>query len=390
MKRMLKGITWDHSRGYDPLAAGATAFSALHPDIEVHWSRRSLTAFGEQPIEVLARQFDVLVVDHPFCGTAVATGCLIDLAGLMPDTMLRELAKDAVGPSCESYCYSGSVLALPTDAAAQVSAYRPDLLSGLGASLPAQFSETMDLAVAARANGKWIGVPLGYVDAACCCLSLLAGLGCRLDELGTVALDRIALGEALNALAYLAAASHPSSLQSNPIQMLDRMAAEDDIVYVPYVFGYSNYSRRESGGRVRFGNVAGPGSDPEAGSLLGGAGCAISSSCNDLDAARLYLEFVHAAGHQRGLYFDAGGQPGRRSAWTDERVNAQSFNYFLDTLPTLTKSYRRPRHQGFVPFMSVIGSAINIWLQDSGSSAALLDTIVRAYESSFKRRTVLA
>jgi multiple sugar transport system substrate-binding protein len=78
-KRVLKGMTWDHPRGFDPLARGVPGFSAEHPDIEVTWTRRSLRDFGVQPVEVLAESYDLIVIDHPFCGRAQATGCLIDL-----------------------------------------------------------------------------------------------------------------------------------------------------------------------------------------------------------------------------------------------------------------------------------------------------------------------
>ena len=390
MTRFLKGITWGHPRGYDPLIAGALAFRAVAPDIEVQWSQRNLTAFGEQPIEMLARQFDLLIVDHPFCGVAAATRCLIDLGSLIPGLLLRELEQDSVGPSTESYRYAGGIWALPTDAAAQVAAYRPDLLSAIRGGLPARLSDTMALAARARAQGKWIGIPLGFIDAACTFLSLLAGLGCRLDEQGSATLDRRALAEVLDILASLAAAAHPSSLKCNPIQMLEQMSKEDEIVYVPYVFGYSNYSRLDSAGRLRFTNVAGPGSDPQAGALLGGAGCAVSAHCTDPAAAAAYLEFVHTKEHQMGLYFDAGGQPGRLSAWTDERVNELSHDYFRSTLPTLKKSFRRPRHKGFVPFMSNIGKSINTWLGSGGSSATLIEIISRAYESSFDRPAAIA
>src|SRR3546814_2818439 len=70
----LKGITWDHPRGYDPLAGSLAGFRAAHPDIEVSWERRSLRDFGEAPIDVLADRVDLIVVDHPFSGRAQASG----------------------------------------------------------------------------------------------------------------------------------------------------------------------------------------------------------------------------------------------------------------------------------------------------------------------------
>ena len=42
-------------------------------------SSRSLEAFGDQPLEDVADQYDLIVIDHPFCGRAERTGCLTPL-----------------------------------------------------------------------------------------------------------------------------------------------------------------------------------------------------------------------------------------------------------------------------------------------------------------------
>ena len=122
------------------------------------------------------------------------------------------------------------------------------------------------------------------------------------------------------------------------------------------------------------------GADPVAGSLLGGAGCAITRSCRELQAATTYLSFVHDAEHQRGAYFDFGGQPGRRSAWVDERVNRSCNGFFANTLETLDKSYRRPRFTGFVPFMEAAGHAINGWLREGGERRQVVETLRHSYD----------
>ena len=132
MARVLRGVTWDHARGYDPLAKGVPLFTAKHPDYEIEWTRRSLRDFGVQPVDVLAEQFDILVIDHPFCGRAKATGCLLNLRPLFPAEFFVMLERESVGASTRSYDYADGVWGLPTDAAAQVASYRPDLLAALG------------------------------------------------------------------------------------------------------------------------------------------------------------------------------------------------------------------------------------------------------------------
>jgi multiple sugar transport system substrate-binding protein len=100
----------------------------LHPEVELVWENRSLMAFGDEPLEKVADRFDLLVIDHPFCGTAEATGTLAPLDDLLAADELAALASDAVGPSHVSYSYHGRQWALATDAACQVAAVRDDLL----------------------------------------------------------------------------------------------------------------------------------------------------------------------------------------------------------------------------------------------------------------------
>lgn len=64
----LRAITWNHTRGYLPMVARAQRFSELHPEIEIDWDKRSLQEFADFPVSKLAQQFDLLVIDHPFCG----------------------------------------------------------------------------------------------------------------------------------------------------------------------------------------------------------------------------------------------------------------------------------------------------------------------------------
>jgi multiple sugar transport system substrate-binding protein len=177
-KRRLQGITWDHPRGFDPLAKGVAGFSRLHPDIEVDWTRRSLRDFGVQPIEALAERFDLIVIDHPFCGRAKATGCLLDLKPHLDPSFLAGLDRASVGASTRSYHYGGGVWALPTDAASQVASYRPDLLAALGYDGPPRdFAAVIELAKAARRADKWIAIPACQSDAACLIATLSANLG---------------------------------------------------------------------------------------------------------------------------------------------------------------------------------------------------------------------
>lgn len=359
MTRTVRGITWDHPRGYDCLAANVDLFRETHPDIEVIWERRSLKQFGEQPIDVLAERYDLIVVDHPFVGHAAATGCLVDVRPIVGDGLIERTLGDSVGASARSYHWNGGVYGLPTDAAAQVASYRPDLLAGIRSEPPRTHDEVLTLAAKARGHGKTIATPACPTDAMCLVLTFAANLGSPLAEDAAEFLDGPALDGALGRVEELVAASHPRSVEWNPIQAYDAASAGDDIVYVSYAFGYSNYARSGRPRPLAFTDVAGPGRDPVAGALLGGAGCAVTRSARDLEAIAAYLRFVHDPAHQQGPYFDTGGQPGLRSAWTDDRTNRASGNFFRGTLQTLDKSYLRPRFDGFVPFFEEGGAIVN-------------------------------
>src|SRR5438034_825675 len=116
----LRGLGWDHERCTAPMRACTEEWERLHPDLELVWENRSLTAFGDEPLEDVAHRYDLLVIDHPFCGTARATGTLIPLERILAPDVLASLAADAIGPSHDSYSYDGSQWGLATDAACQV------------------------------------------------------------------------------------------------------------------------------------------------------------------------------------------------------------------------------------------------------------------------------
>ena len=76
---VLRGITWDHVRGFGGLRAASEAYRKIRPDVSIEWTARSLQTFADHPLEELARRFDLLYVDHPAIGEAVARACLVPL-----------------------------------------------------------------------------------------------------------------------------------------------------------------------------------------------------------------------------------------------------------------------------------------------------------------------
>ena len=133
----LRGMTWDHPRGYEPLHACSAAWRE-RTGVQIEWERRSLQDFESFPVAELAARYDLIVIDHPHVGQVTRAGCLVPLeTGTGSDAVFA-----AVGASLQSYRFEERLWALPIDAAAQVQAWRPDRL----AAPPADWAAVLELA----------------------------------------------------------------------------------------------------------------------------------------------------------------------------------------------------------------------------------------------------
>jgi multiple sugar transport system substrate-binding protein len=369
----LKGLTWDHPRGYAPLIAGAREYRQSHPDVEISWDRRTLREFGEAPIEQYADRYDLIIVDHPFVGFAAAHDVLVDLAPYVDEHERDVFARDSVGPSWKSYWYRQGLWALPIDAATQVACYRPDLLSQLSRPPPATFEDVLKLAATARARGRSVIVPACAIDAISLVFTLSANLGHPISEAADPFLKSGVAREILQRLHALIAAAHPKSVDWNPIQVYDFMVSSSDAVYCPWGFGYSNYSRRGVPVPLKFTDAPAAGNIGCAGTMIGGTGVAVTLSCAHRDAAVAYAKWLVSIEHQRGAYFREGGQPASLAAWTDPANDAEANGFFSGTLKTLQSVYLRPRFDGFVRFFESAGIEINRCLRGDLSDQKLVD-----------------
>lgn len=378
----LLGTTWGHTRGYAPMAATAHAYHLDHPEVSIHWEKRSLQDFADFPIEVLAETHDLVVVDHPSVGSSAASGCLLPLEELLPAESLATLAKQSVGKSHLSYNYNGHQWALAIDAASHVSAYRADLLEKLGIPVPKTWAEVLALARELRRCGQTaVAVPLIPVDSFMCFYTLCASSGedpFSKDERCVV--SRETGLRVLGLLSEILPLCHSESLAWNPINVLDRMSSTDEVTYCPWLFGYSNYSRKaDSAFRCRFANIPTLNGGVPQGAILGGAGLAISSRCRNPKAAADYAVYVASADCQRSIYFESGGQPGNSAAWRDPLVNQASNGFFVATLDTLTHAYMRPRYAGYIHFQTQAGLIIHQFLRNGGNPDGVLEALNRLY-----------
>ena len=124
MAAVLRGISWGHSRGITPLLAASQRYEELHPGISISWSKRTLQEFADAPIEALTKDYDLLIIDHPWVGCAAATGCVLPLDEFLPGDYLDDQLANSVGYSHLSYQYEHHQWALAIDAATPVASYR--------------------------------------------------------------------------------------------------------------------------------------------------------------------------------------------------------------------------------------------------------------------------
>lgn len=355
----LKGMTWNHERGIRPLVESSKLFREKY-GVDIQWDARSLSDFELFPLEELAKCYDLIMIDHPHIGVAHEKSLLIPLDEQLGKEFLEQQELGAVGKSYESYHWKGHQYAIPLDAAAQVGAYRADLLDE---RVPETWEDVLHLAVNLQGRKK-IAIPFVKVHAYSSFFSVCSQLGQRVFWSDGSFLDEKVGAEALNLLIQIVKNAHPESKNMDPIDMLNLMMEKDEIVYSPLVYGYSNYSREGYGSHVvRFCDMPRTNEFPE-GSMIGGVGLAISTGCAHIKEAVEFLKMTGDPLFQKSFLYDEGGQPGHMAAWTDVRVNRNSNGFFLDTLRTLQYGSMRPRFAGYVDFQAEAGKRIRQFVLD--------------------------
>ena len=375
----LKGIAWDHPRGYEPLQATSKAFAELYQGVSIKWNIRSLKEFGDMPVESLIETYDLITIDHPYMGQADANKLLLPLEDKLTKSQIDNLKRQSVGPSFESYRYYDHLYALPIDAAALFAASRNDLILSLNLELPHMRSALFDF-YKKIPDGFKVAWPLCPTDLWCTFLTLCAQDGGRnfikdfkLNE--TVAIE--VLNELIEHLNYL----HSESLNWNPIQILNHMATNDEIIYSPYLFGYTNYSREGFAKKnINFSNSP---TNPKnnISTILGGVGLAVSAKSKHADLASAYAGYVAKGETQEGIYTENGGQPGNLLAWQSAVNNGLCNNFFNNTLKTMEMAYVRPQHPGWNKFQEKGAAMLHRGLVKNISSTSLVKGLNQLYRS---------
>jgi len=375
----LKGIAWNHSRGFVSVVATAQRYEELHPEVRITWEKRSLQAFADAPLEKLAAAYDLIVMDHPHVALAAREKVLLPLDEYIDAPFLADQAVHSVGQSNASYCADGHQWTLATDAAAPIATWRLDLVAKHLLTLPETWND-----VIALAKGGYVSVALLPLDALMHSYTFCQALGGSIFESEYQLAEPEIVSQALEHLKELASHCAPESLGRNPIQTAEYMTQSEapNAAYCPFAYGYSNYSKHsysahplKAGVPVRLGEAT-------LRTVLGGAGLAVSALTAEKAICADYARFTASPETQKGLYYEAGGQPGHRAAWTDPTVNATSGNFFQDTLKTLDNSLVRPRHPGYMYFQDRATPVMGDYLAGHKSLKVAVETINDLYRKS--------
>ena len=374
---VLKGIAWDHPRGFDPMLATAKEFSNKFSEVDIVWDKRPLQAFADKPIENMAFEYDLMVIDHPHVGEASRKNLLSELDSFSKfKDKINTLSKNSVGLSHQSYNFNNHQYALAIDAAAPVAAYKVGALD----ELPLTFEQVLMLAE--KSLVMW---PIKPVDAISCFNTIAANIGHAINSTEHKFIDRRIGITILKMMKKLSSLVPKDCLEMNPINVLDYLSSNNDRVYCPLLYGYSNYSRENfRDDLIEFTNI--PSFDENnnncKGAQIGGTGLAISKETKNIEIALDYVFWVASEECQKTLYYYSGGQPGHIKAWKDKNINNDCNNFFINTLKTLENAWLRPRFDGYMYFQDIAGTIIHDYLKNDKQADITIDKLIMEFEKS--------
>jgi multiple sugar transport system substrate-binding protein len=375
---ILHGITWGHSRGITPLLALSQRYSELNPGIEIRWKKRTLQEFADFPIEQLTKEYDLLIIDHPWVGCAHATRCVLPLEQHLSPEYLTDQEKNSVGGSHQSYQYNGSQWALATDAATPAASFRKDLFDLHQAVIPQTWNELIALAK----KGK-VAVPAIPIDLLMNFYSFCIACG----EIPFTSHEQIVslsiAHEAIDKMKELYSLLPPQMFWYNPIKVAELMSNTNDFWYCPFAYAYSNYSREGYASRIlTYGDVVEINGE-KLRTTIGGTGLAVSAFSANQEVALDFASNAVSGKWQRTMYVQHGGQPGHLSAWTDEEANRLTNNFFKNVLPVMQHGFIRPRYHGYLFFQDHAGEPLQRCIQNQKSINDTIYEMNSLYRQSF-------
>jgi len=376
---VLKGITWGHSRGYTPLVAFSQRFSELHPGVEVVWQKRTLQEFADFPIEELTNDYDLLIIDHPWVGCAVAKECVLPLDQYISKQYLENQLQNTVGASHLSYFYKGHQWALAIDAATPAASYRADLLRQNHTAVPSDWSDLIYL----TKKGK-VAAPAIPIDLLMNFYMFSIAHGQEPFQSEEEIVDAETGVQALETMREFYSLLDKKMFRCNPIAVAELMTQTDDYWYCPFAYGYSNYSREGYAKNILQYTELVEYKGRRLRSTIGGTGIAVSAYSKHRDWAIKFVEEIGSEKCQSSFYVQHGGQPGHKAAWVSKDVNCLSNDFFKNLLPVMERGYLRPRYNGYLYFQDRAGEPLHHYLLHGGDPLQVLKKMNHFYHQSLQ------
>lgn len=382
---VLNGITWGHSRGITPLLAVSQRYSELNPGVEIRWEKRTLQQFADFPIEQLAGEYDLLVIDHPWVGCADATNTVLPLNEYLPRPYLDDQLENSVGNSHPSYNYNDKQWALAIDAATPAASYRKDLLEKNNCQLPETWDELIDLAK----KGK-VAVPAIPIDLLMNFYTFCIAHGNEPFENDMEVVEKELGVPAIETMRELYSLVDKKMFTCNPIAVAELMSTMDEYWYCPFAYCYSNYSRSGYAKNLLFYHDVVSFQKNKLRTTIGGTGLAVSSTSKNKEQAIAIALMIASPQCQSTLYVQHSGQPAHRSAWIDEHANRLTHDFFRRVLPVMDHGYTRPRYNGYLFFQDRAGIVLQKCLLENTNATTALDEMNRIYRQSLLQKRLTA
>ena len=242
----LRGMAWDHPRARDPLEA-ISADWMRGRDVSVEWDARPLKDFEDQPLEELATIYDLILIDHPFVATAADSGLIAPVDDWVDARYLADQAEHSVGPSYASYSWDGKAVGsrdrcgVPGERGARGSVecratdHCPETWAQVFDLAGRCSAPTSRVACAAQSEPRLLRVSIGRRQHRWPRI-LAAG------DADSIARRHARRFEFLRALAARPAPAFTRAPIRSPCPTAWPVPMKS--LYVPLMFGYSNYARR--------------------------------------------------------------------------------------------------------------------------------------------------
>ncbi|MFD1200053.1 ABC transporter substrate-binding protein [Brucella gallinifaecis] len=356
----LSVLNWNNRRATAPVAAAIQAYRRDHPNVEIEQVIRPLSDFEHQGIEQVAKEHDIVIFDHPFCGAIATSECFLTLDDRLPELTSALASSSYIGPSLETYRFAGHVWGLPIDGATQHALVRNDLLAEMNAKLPTTYADVLQLGRQARGKGLYLGTPVQTPHALLSVFAYMANLGKPVEasDKQLLAIPEHSFTQAYDAVRAILDLSPLETWGWNSIDIHEQMAVRDDIVYAPLVYGYATYGEPDNVNRLGFAAFAGIAVPYHAGTAIGGTAMGISRHSVQQDAALAFASYMASDVIQASLVAEHHGQPGGHCGWTDADMDARYNGFFSSVISTVEAAWIRPRFQGYVEFQQLGGEAI--------------------------------